>query len=105
MRIAPSLRVALGSALLLGAAKSQNFELDVVGGSLPGNTSLTCYPAGIPFELAVIIPSTTSGPTPCFVFDGIDPRSLSVDLNLLGSMWAGFMNPTMNVGFPLPAAP
>ena len=105
MRVALSFRVALGTVLLLGAARSQSFELDVVGGSVPGFTSLNCHPANYPLELAVILPSGNPGPTPCVWFDGIDGRSLGVGLELLGNMWAGFMNPDMSVGFPVPAVP
>lgn len=105
MRIAPSLRVALGSVVLLGAVRSQSFELDAVGGSMPGNINLSCHPASVPFELAVIWPSTQLQSTPCSLFDGLDPRSLSIGFELLGNMWAGFMNPTMDVGFPVPVLP
>ena len=77
--------VVLGS--LLATASAQSLELEVVGGSLPGDIDMQVSPGLYPFELMMIVPSTTSGPTPIGLFDPGDPRSLSVGLDLLGFAW------------------
>ena len=64
--------VLLGS--LLATAPAQTLELDVVGGSLPGDLTMRTYPGIYPFELIMIVPSTTAGPTPIGIFDPGDPR-------------------------------
>lgn len=72
---------------LLATASAQSLELDVVGGSLPGDVTMEVHPALYPFELMMIVPSTTAGPTPIGLFDPSDPRSLSIGLDLLGFAW------------------
>ncbi len=72
---------------LLAVAPAQSLELNVVGGSLPGDITMQASPGIYPFELIMIVPSTTAGPTPIGIFDPGDPRSLSVGLDLLGFAW------------------
>ncbi|MFT4515728.1 MAG: hypothetical protein ACI89X_000427 [Planctomycetota bacterium] len=72
---------------LLATVSAQSLQLDVIGGSLPGDITMTVAPALNPFELMMIVPSTTAGPTPIGLFDPNDPRSLSIGLDLLGFAW------------------
>lgn len=75
----------LGS--LVATASAQSLELKVVGGSLPGDIVMEASPALYPFELMMIVPSTSPGPTPIGLFDPADPRSLSIGIDLLGFAW------------------
>lgn len=84
---------ALAAACSLAPANAQNLELGVVGGSLPGPLVLDAGPALYPFELMLIVPSTNSGPTPCWWFDLNDQRSLDIGLDLVGLAWAGLADP------------
>ena len=80
----------LASSLLMAALSpltAQSLQLDVTGGSMPGTLTLEAYPALFPFELMLIVPSTTAGPTPIQIFDPADSRSLSIGLDLLGLAW------------------
>ena len=72
---------------LVSSAAAQTLELDVAGGSMPGSVTMTTSPAAYPFELLVIVPSTTAGPTPIQIFDPADFRSLDIGLDLVGSAW------------------
>jgi hypothetical protein len=93
-------------ALTAGApVAAQALTLQASGGSLPGALNLLAQT--IPLNLVAIVPSTTSGPTPCAVFDPADARSLSVGLDLVGSAWAGLagFDGQFSVQLPLPAAP
>jgi hypothetical protein len=74
-------------ASLVATTSAQSLELDVVGGSLPGDLTMRASPALYPFELVMIVPSTTAGPTPIGIIDPADPRSLSIGLDLLGFAW------------------
>ncbi|MFY9343447.1 MAG: kelch repeat-containing protein [Planctomycetota bacterium] len=88
-----TIELAAVAALLAVHVPAQNLELDVTGGTLPGTVTLDTYPGLVPFELVVIVPSTSSGPTPCSLFDPLDPRSLSIGLDLVGSAFAGLTDP------------
>lgn len=79
---------ALVAALATSHATAQALVLDVAGGSLPGTLTLDTN-ANLPFDLVATIPSTTTGPTPCVLFDPLDPRSLDIGLDLVGVAWAG----------------
>jgi hypothetical protein len=79
------LPVLFGS--FVATASAQSLELKVVGGSLPGDLMMEASPALYPFELMMIVPSTTAGPTPLGIVDPADPRSLSIGLDLLGFAW------------------
>lgn len=92
---------------LLATASAQSLELDVVGGSLPGDVTMEIHPALYPFELMFIVPSLTTGPTPISIFDPSDPRSLSIGLDLLELAWpvVADLNQVATNQFALPASP
>ena len=102
-----SLLVAFAIANGAMVARAQGLELDARGGSLPGIVELDAYPAQSPFELMVIVPSGSTGPTPCQIFDPNDFRTLDIGLDLLGLAWAGLsgLDGHFRVQFPLAAAP
>ena len=102
-----SLLVTLASTALLAQLSAQDLGLDLVGGSLPGNVVITATGALYPFESILIVPSTNAGPTPCSWFDPNDPRSLSIGIDLLGSLWAGAagFNLEYQVSFAVPSQP
>ncbi|MCK5943558.1 MAG: hypothetical protein KAI24_16365, partial [Planctomycetes bacterium] len=79
-------RTRLLASLAIGALSlpAQSLELRVVGGSMPGPLELGLS-GGLPFEIALIVPSGTAGPTPIGLFDPNDPRSLSIGLDLVGN--------------------
>ena len=99
--------VLLGVFLPVAALTQSPLQLDVNGGSMPGTVSLDAHPGLFPFELIMIVPSTTSGPTPVQLFDPTDNRTLSIGLDLLGSAWATFADLQLNanVQFSLGAQP
>ncbi len=101
------LPTSLAFASLLAVMPAQALDLGLTGGSLPGNVVITASGANFPFETILIVPSATAGPTPCSIFDPLDPRSLDVGLDLVGSMWAGFadLNLQYQVSFTVPAQP
>ncbi|MEZ6035913.1 MAG: kelch repeat-containing protein [Planctomycetota bacterium] len=86
MRTARLLAPLFAGALSLPVA-AQALELEAAGGSMPGPLTLDAHPGLYPFELVVIIPSTTAGPTPLQLIDPLDFRSLDVGLDLLSLMW------------------
>ena len=61
-------------ALALSTLSAQALQLDVHGCSLPGTIELDVYPAAYPLELMIVLPSATSGPTPCAIFDQRVPK-------------------------------
>ena len=63
------------------ALPTQNLELKVVGGSIPGPLDVSLS-GGYPFEICMFIPSGSNGPTPIGLIDPADQRSLSVGLDL-----------------------
>jgi len=86
----PSHRHLLSPLALLATLASlpaQNLELAVTGGSMPGAVDIEVSPAAYPFELMLIVPSTTPGPTPIALFDPADPRSLSIGIGLVSFSW------------------
>ncbi|MEO6596107.1 MAG: kelch repeat-containing protein [Planctomycetota bacterium] len=97
----------LGSGFVSVGLVAQRLELDVVGGSTPGILQLDAYPGLYPLEIVLIVPSTTSGPTPISLFDPNDPRSLNIGLDLVGLAWAGVtgLDGHMRVSATLAAAP
>lgn len=97
----------VAAAWLGGPLSAQALQLDAVGGSLPGTLTLDTYPGAFPLELMIIVPSASSGPTPCAVFDPLDPRSLRIGLDLVGSAWPGFAGLDLHFvhQLALPAAP
>lgn len=99
--------VAAAAAVVRGGAMAQALQLDVAGGSTPGQLQLDAYPAATLLEAMVIVPSTTAGPTPIAIFDPMDFRSLDVGLELLGLAWAGLsgLDGHFRVQLPLAAAP
>lgn len=102
-----SLAVVLAASTLLAPASAQALELDVVGGSLPGIWTLDTYPGLVPFELVAIVPSATSGPTPCWWFDPNDSRTLDIGLDMLSLAWPGLTDLSGHFvqSLPIPAAP
>ncbi len=62
---------------------------------------------GTPGDLAILIPSTSSGPLPLAVVFPGDPRELEVGLDLVGLLWAGPLDPTgeAEVRYPIPPVP
>lgn len=87
MTISKQLLPPLVLGAMLAALPAQTLELDVVGGSMPGELTMTVYPGSYPFEFVMIVPSTTSGPTPLQILDPADFRSLDIGLELLGNAW------------------
>ena len=83
--LAPLLAGALVSPLA-----SQELQLDVAGGSLPGELVMTAFPGLAPFELVLIVPSFSSGPTPVQLIDPNDFRVLSIGIDLLDLAWVAF---------------
>lgn len=77
------------SALAFAALPAQDLNLTVVGGSLPGVTTFDASGLYL-FELVVIIPSSTPGPTPCWLFDPNDSRTLTIGFDLFDLMAVGF---------------
>jgi hypothetical protein len=68
---------------LAAAVPAQGLELEVRGGTLPGQIDMSLR-GGLPFQQwAAIILSVTTGPTPLALLDPTDPRSLRVGLELL----------------------
>jgi len=92
----PSLVLSLFLVLAVQDVPGQAgpLQLDVIGGSTPGNLILDTYPGAFPFEACFIIPSFSPGPTPLSVFDPNDPRSLDVGPELLSAGWFGFLDLT-----------
>ncbi len=105
--IAPRTLLTVAAVLVGSNLSAQNLELDVRGGSLPGQLDLDAYPGLSFFEPVLIVPSTTSGPTPCAVFDPFDPRSLDIGLDLVGLAWAGLtgFDGHLRIQVPLAASP
>ena len=99
-------RAAVLGSLLLPVSVAQSLNMEAAGGSMPGVLALGAQPVGLG-ELAVIIPSTTTGPTPISLIDPNDPRSFGVGADLLALTWIGFpnLNGRFEVTFPLTAAP
>lgn len=85
-----SLPLLFGLVLGASAARAQNLELDVVGGSTPGALSFDVHLANFPFEFVAVLPSFQPGPTPVSLFDPNDPRSLDIGTDLLTAGWIGF---------------
>lgn len=85
------LAVLFAAFVTAAGVPGQALELDVVGGSTPGEFSLDLYPGLVPFEFGAIAPSFNRGPTPLSLFDPNDPRSLDIGTDLLGSVWFGFL--------------
>lgn len=83
--ILASCSLSSGSSLL-----AQNLQLDLTGGSTPGSWSFDVS-QGLPFELAMVVPSFQPGPTPVAVFDPNDPRTLGIGLELLSSASFGLV--------------
>jgi len=82
--------LGLGLSLVLScAARAQDIQLDVVGGSMPGSLSIDVYPAIQPVELVIVIPSTNQGPVPISLFEPLDPRSFDVGFELLSLAFLG----------------
>ena len=75
----------LACLAILASLPAQNLQLQATGGSMPGDVEVQVAPALYPFELMLIIPSTSAGPTPIALFDPADSRSLDVGLDLVGS--------------------
>ncbi len=74
-------RFALVASLLCASTQAQSFSLTKAGGTLGKTLSLKMQgPSG---KAAILLPSLTAGPTPLKIFDGKDPRSLAVGLDLL----------------------
>lgn len=102
----------IGASLLVGVAipislSAQSLQLEVRGGSMPGPLSFELAPALYPFELMLVVPSTSPGPTPIQLFDPNDPRSLSIGLDLVANAWATLADINGNASFQvqLGAAP
>jgi len=89
---------------LLAPAIAQDLQLDVRGGSLPGLLATDAWPSLFPFETILVVPSTSSGPTPCSAFDPNDPRSLSIGLDLVGAAWWGMADLDGHFQFSFPLA-
>ncbi len=89
---------------LLAPAIAQDLQLDVRGGSLPGLLSTDAWPSLVPFEPILVVPSTSSGPTPCSVFDPNDPRSVSIGLDLVDAYWWGNADLDGHFRFSFPLA-
>lgn len=91
----------------LAALPAQNLELTVTGGSMPGLVEMEVQPALYPFELMLIVPSTTAGPTPISLFDPADSRSLSIGIDLVSFSWPVIadINQVATHQFTLPAQP
>ena len=85
--------------LLAAALPAQNLELGVVGGSMPGPFELGIA-GGLPFEIVLIVPSSTSGPTPLSLIDPADPRSLSIGVDLVGNAIAAITDFNGEVSLP-----
>ncbi|MCB9879091.1 MAG: hypothetical protein H6835_15960 [Planctomycetes bacterium] len=81
----PCLASLLAATLAFPVA-AQALELDVVGGSLPGQLTLDAYPGVYPFELVLVLPSTNTGPTSLQYVDPNDFRSLDVGADMLTLM-------------------
>ena len=47
---------------ILASLPAQNLQLQATGGSMPGDVEVQVAPALYPFELMLIIPSTSAGP-------------------------------------------
>lgn len=80
IRIAPA---ALLGLALSTASPAQGLDLQVRGGTLPGQIDMSLS-GGLPFvQWAAIMISVTTGPTPLALLDPTDPRTLRVGLELL----------------------
>jgi hypothetical protein len=109
MRLNPrSLLLAAAPLFAALPASAQALQLQVTGGSLPGQFALDAYPGYYPLELIGIVPSFQSGPTPLAVLDPADGRTLGIGTDLLSAAWIGFCGLDLHyrVGpYPLPALP
>jgi hypothetical protein len=94
-------RIAIAVLAVVAPITCQNLVLDVVGGSAPGTWTLDAN-TGNPFEIVAIVPSATTGPTPCNWFDPNDPRQLDIGLDLLSLAWAGLSDLSGHFVQPLP---
>jgi hypothetical protein len=82
----------LAAAAAIGGLRAQALELDVAGGSLPGPLDMHLRGGLYPFELVLVVPSASQGPTPCAIFDPGDPRSLDIGLDLVDFAWPGLFD-------------
>lgn len=74
---------SLALVATIAALPAQNLELTVSGGSMPGTVEMVAQPALFPFELMLIVPSASTGPTPIALFNPADPRSLDIGIDLV----------------------
>ncbi|HHI80871.1 MAG TPA: hypothetical protein ENK02_12960 [Planctomycetes bacterium] len=97
----PLHRYALIASLLCASAGAQTFVLGKTGGTLGKALRLELQgPAG---KAAILLPSLNAGPTPLKLFDGKDPRSLSVGLDLISLYQLVVLGPgTTTLSLPLP---
>jgi len=97
----------IAGCAMLANIPAQSLQFTVTGGSMPGDVDMVAAPAAFPFELMLIIPSTSPGPTPISLFNPADNRSLSVGLELVGSAWPVIadINLVASLQISLPAQP
>lgn len=90
--------------LLLPPAAAQSLRLDLRGGSLPGPIDMALRNGQIGL-LGAIILSASPGPTPLFLIDPPDSRSLDVGVELIGSAITGVFGPSGSIVVPTIAMP
>jgi hypothetical protein len=100
-------RLLLASLPLLLAAPAAAFTAEITrtGGVLGGQVAYALQ--GDPFEIYGLAVSTNTGPTPLAVFDPLDPRLLSVGIDLINLWQLGGLAAAGAAAevFPLPAQP
>lgn len=92
---------------MLATLPAQTLQLHATGGAMPGAVDMVAAPALYPYELMLIVPSTTAGPTPIALFDPVDNRSLSIGIDLVSFSWPVIadINQIATLQFTLPAQP
>ena len=100
-------RTLLLSLTAAAAATAQNYDLDKRTAGRLGSTLTIEVGAAPANQFVLFVPSTTAGPTPLALIDPNDPRSLSVGIDLLGSLTVALTSPTgvASLSLALPNAP
>jgi hypothetical protein len=95
-------RTALVAVTAAAAAFAQNdFNFDKLTSGRLGN-SLDLQVSSAPgSQILLIVPSSNAGPTPLFLVDPLDARSLQVGTDLLGAMSVAITSPTGGANYSL----
>ena len=84
-------------------AAQNDFDLDKLSSGQLGQSLVLQVENAPPTQILLFVPSLNAGPTPLFLLDGVDTRSMQVGVDLLGVIAFTVTSPVGDAFYSLPA--